>query len=753
MKNSLLSLLPLAVVAFAPACSSGGADVPKVKVEWTGVNMPIDSTGVRQYKQTCVVTGDLRGVERLGFNQFARAMKPVDPADSLVEVVPGYYLIESPRFAGATENDTLVFEMLTRGSLQSICYSPDGFHVIYEGGKTAPVEYVVNPLSDRAESYISGKSDRMPYGDVVYDINERITSASARGVYDVVPSFKQVELTGGETTVNPAEAIFKSVDDFAKTGRYSVVIADGKITITAPEYLWQQLLNRFVHLYGDKPISLPQAQITDWPSLGYRGVMVDISRNYQTPSEIRRVLDLMALYGLNVFHFHFSDDEAWRLEIPALPELTEVGSRRGFVTSDTCGYLPQIFAGDGNPDTKAGTANGYFTRQDYIDMIRHADSLGINVIPEIESPGHARAAIRAMEYRARKTGDISLLLHEPGDTSKYTSAQAFHDNVMNPALEGPYKFMDIVSDEIIAMHKEAGVPLLSIHIGGDEVPRGAWSGSAAVAKLKQEQGLESEKDIHAYFVSKVNKNFAEKGVGISAWQEVALENSKEYNSSVAPNVLSINCWSTLARHGQGKVVDNVAKAGYPVVLSNVNHFYLDMMYSYHPDERGLSWGGWNDEFAALAGYPARLCTEEGANVVGVQGQLFAETIRDTATLERMLLPKILGLAERGWNPDSTYTDAQFHSVIVSEMPKWERRGYAYHVRQAGIKLLDDNTFVVNSPYPDAVVRYSLDGVTPTEKSPEIKPGEAVSLGGAKQIRVRLWIYGHPSCVTILNVAE
>lgn len=753
MKNSLFALLPLAAVAFAPACSSGGADVPKVKVEWTGVNLPIDSTGVRQYKQTYVVTGDLRGVERIGFNQFARSMKPVDAADSLVEVVPGYYLIESPRFAGATENDTLVFEMLTRGSLQSICYSPDGFHVIYEGGKTAPVEYVVNPLSDRAESYISGKSDRMPYGDAIYEINERITAAQTRGVYDVVPSFKQVELIGGETTVNPAEAVFKSVDDFAKTGKYSVEIADGKMTITAPEYLWEQLLNRFVHLFGDQPISLPQAQITDWPSLGYRGVMVDISRNYQTPAEIHRVLDLMSLYGLNVFHFHFSDDEAWRLEIPALPELTEMGSRRGYVTSDTCGYLPQIFAGDGNPDSKNGTANGYFTRQDYIDMIRHAYSLGINVIPEIESPGHARAAIRAMEYRARKTGDTSILLHEPGDTSKYTSAQAFHDNVMNPALEGPYKFMDIVSDEIIAMHKEAGVPLVSIHIGGDEVPRGAWSGSAAVAKLKQEQGLESEKDIHAYFVSKVNKCFSEKGVGISAWQEVALENSKEYNNSVARNVVSINCWSTLARHGQGKVVDNVAKAGYPVVLSNVNHFYLDMMYSYHPDERGLSWGGWNDEFAALAGYPARLCTEEGAMVVGVQGQLFAETIRDTATLETMLLPKILGLAERGWNPDSTYTDAQFHSVIVDEMPKWERYGYAYHVRQAGVKQLDDKTFVVNSPYPDAVLRYSLDGVTPTEKSPEIKPGTPVAIGDAKQIRVRLWIYGHPSCVTILNVAE
>ena len=190
------------------------------------------------------------------------------------------------------------------------------------------------------------------------------------------------------------------------------------------------------------------------------------------------------------------------------------------------------------------------------------------------------------------------------------------------------------------------------------------------------------------------------------------------------------------------------------MLSNVDYFYLDMMYSPHPDERGLSWGGWNDEFTALSGYPARLCTVPGANVLGVQGQIWSETVRDAATLETMLLPKMLGLAERGWNPDSTYTDPAFQAVIVSEIPKWEAAGYTYHVRQPGIKLTDGGkSFTVNSPYPDAVLRYTFDGLTPTESSQEIKAGENVAVGDASQIRVRLWLNGHPSVVSILNTGK
>ncbi|MDE5632566.1 MAG: family 20 glycosylhydrolase, partial [Muribaculaceae bacterium] len=412
---------------------------------------------------------------------------------------------------------------------------------------------------------------------------------------------------------------------------------------------------------------------------------------------------MMAAYGLNVFHFHFSEDEAWRLEIKTLPELAEIGSRRGYTPGSDGSFLPQIFGGDGNKDSGATSNNGFISRDEYISLLRHADSLGIAVIPEIESPGHARAAIKAMEVRARRTGDDSWLLQEPGDTSVYTSAQSFHDNVMNPALEGPYKVINMVADEIADMHRAAGVPLKAIHIGGDEVPRGAWGGSPAVNALKEREGLEKDMEVHALFVKRLASDLAAKGIPTSGWQEIAWKHSEDFDAAVRPQVFSVNCWRTLSSQGNGKVVDEVAAAGYPVVLSNADHFYFDLCYSRHPYERGLTWAGTTDEFSSLSGYPSKLCTLPGANVLGVQGQVWSETIRNSDHLEEMLFPKILGLAERAWNPDSTYSEPDFHAVILNEIPKWEAGGFAYHVRQPGVKVTDGRFVKINSPYPDAEI--------------------------------------------------
>lgn len=750
MKKSLIALLPLMACAVAPSCSTSEKTAPEVEVHWQAVNLTPDSTGVQNYLQTYTVIGDLRGVERLCFNHFERPMQLTDAADTLIEIVPSYYAIGSPRFANATGNDTIVFEILTRGAINSICYAPDGLHLLYNDGTTKAAKYLPEDITISKDRYATVNRDLMPYGDAVYAINEAIAPAAPAGPYDVVPSFKSVELTGGESTVNPSEIEFSAPAAVtAHDEEYTITIADNKIAVVAPEKMWAQLGHRLKHLYGTEPVTLPNAKITDWPAYAYRGIMIDIARNFQTPAEMRRVVDMMADYGFNTLHFHAMDDEAWRIEIQSLPELTEVGARRGYTKPGETGFLPQIYAGDGNPETKTGSSNGYFTRAEYIDFVRYADSLGIAVIPEIESPGHARAAIKAMEERARRTGDNSILIREPNDSSVFSSAQAFRDNVMSPALDATYDFMSTVADELIAMHKEAGAPLKAIHIGGDEVAHGAWSGTPGVQELMAKEGLKSEKEVHAYFVNRLRKIYDEKGIKISGWQEIALRHSDEYNKQVVPSVYSINCWSTLGP--QKVIVDEIAAAGYPIILSNVEHFYFDMIYSHHPEERGLSWGVPVDEFVALHGYPAKLCTVKGANVVGLQGQLWSETFRGPENLETMLLPKMLGLAERAWTPDSTYTDNAFHAVILNEIPKWEAQGYTYHVRQPGIKLGENKTFTVNSPYPDAVLRYTLDGTTPSETSPVIETGAFLPYGDASQIRVKLWLNGHPSPVSILYI--
>ena len=227
----------------------------------------------------------------------------------------------------------------------------------------------------------------------------------------------------------------------------------------------------------------------DAPRFGYRGLMLDVARNFQPKAAVLRVLDLMARYKLNAFHFHLTDDEGWRLEIPSLPELTSVGARRGH-TLDSSRFLPPAY-GSG-PDVDQPFGSGFYSRADYVEILRYAAARHIEVIPELEMPGHARAAIKAMEARFRTlqaTGDAEgasrFLLSDPEDRSIYTSAQGYHDNVMNPALPSTYAFIERVVQDLVALHREAGVPLRNLHVGGDEVPGRRLGGLARRAGLPE----------------------------------------------------------------------------------------------------------------------------------------------------------------------------------------------------------------------------------------------------------------------------
>ncbi len=751
MKHILALSTALLTLASCGTRVSEPAEAP-FEVRWDVENLVPDSTG-RHYRQSIRMVGDLRGVSRVAFSQFARRMTPADPSDTIIEMVPGYYVIGSPRFAAATGRDTLEFDIMTAGAIYQARHAPEGFHAVMTDGRVLPVRLIQADMTARASGYSTDAHDYMPYGDAIYARNEEIAGGTA-GVYDIVPSFKKVEPGSGKSMVNLDRTVYRTPSEPLAEGEYRITVGQGVMTVEAPEKMWPALRLRLANAFGTGTRELPDAVITDRPSMPYRGLMIDIARNYQQPAELHKLLDIMATYGLNVFHFHFSDDEGWRLEIPSLPELAEVGGRRGYNPDGKADCLPQFFGGDGNPES-ATSNNGYLTRSDYIALLRHADSLGISVIPEIESPGHARAAIKAMEVRARRTGDPSWLLQEPGDTSVYTSAQSFHDNVMNPALESPYRFVSMVADDIAAMHREAGVPLRAIHIGGDEVPRGAWGGSPAVQALKDSLGISTDMEAHAVFVKRIARILAEKDIPTSGWQEIAWNHDKDYNDAIRPDIYSVNCWRTLSKTGHGKVVDEVAAAGFPVVLSNAQHFYFDLCYSRHPYERGLTWAGTTDEFSSLSGYPAKLCTVKGAKVLGVQGQIWSETIRDAANLEELLFPKILGLAERGWNPDSTYSEPDFHAVVLKEIPKWESASSTYHVRQPGLKLEDGRYLKINSPYPDAEIRITTDGSEPTADMPAIAPGATINLdefnAAPRQVRARLWLNGHPSVTTILNI--
>jgi hexosaminidase len=531
------------------------------------------------------------------------------------------------------------------------------------------------------------------------------------------------------------------------------------------------------------PVTLPALRVVDAPRFGYRGFMLDVARNFQPKAQVLRVLDLMARYKLNVFHFHLTEDEAWRLEVPSLPELKAVGARRGH-TLDSSQHLPPAF-GSG-PDVTNPWGSGFYTVEDYVDIVRYAAARHIEVIPEIEMPGHARAAIKSMEARARAlrargdaAGATQYLLSDPEDTSVYTSAQGYHDNVMNPALESTYAFVERVVADLVTLHARAGVPLRNLHLGGDEVPAGVWERSPAVAAYMKAHGLSSVDDLWYVFYGRVADIVKAHGLLPSGWEEIALRTTRlDGRRKLIPNPVfaargwTAYVWNNSVGGGQEDLAYRLANAGYKVVLCPVSNNYLDLAWNKNPEERGLDWGGYVDlrkpfEFIPFDYYRnARLdyrgnpvdralfvgkdrLTDYGrSNILGIQGNLWAETLGGEGRMDYMLVPKLLAVAERAWapepgwsrEPDDTTFDAGFrdaYSIFASvvgrrELPRLDRESppWAYRIPKPGLKVVDGQARA-SLEIPGFVIRYTADGTEPTARSPEVRGG----LPATPQLRV------------------
>ena len=387
--------------------------------------------------------------------------------------------------------------------------------------------------------------------------------------------------------------------------------------------------------------------IEDWPDNQYRGFMLDVARDFRNVDEVLKVLDLMAQYKFNVFHFHIGDDEAWCLEIKDLPDLTDFSGHHA---------LP-----DWNlQETEAlkPTANGrinnktYFTVEEYKQILRYAWERHISVIPEFDAPGHSRASIKAMQAYEKRTGDTSYRLQDPADTSHYWSAQDFTDNVLSVYLPSVYTFYGKVFDEVIRLHEEADVPLLAIHIGGDEVPGGAWAN----------QDRKAMKDL---FTNNMLELAEQRGIRLAGWEDIAKGIEPETVKRLKQSLYFINIWT-------GKGMD-----GFPCVLSPATNNYVDLAYSADPEELGLFWAGFVDERKTFSMNPK----EYIGDIVGVSAHLWSEQLRKFDDVTFQMLPKALGVAERAWNTTSPSDFNHFYSVIVEkEMPVWEKAGYKFKKR-------------------------------------------------------------------------
>jgi hexosaminidase len=531
---------------------------------------------------------------QLYFNQFSRSLKmpETSPVD-IKEVSTTYYQITpNVRYKALNPGDSLVVDMLMRGTMVNKCYRPAGTHLVLDGDTRHPIAVNLEyGLLEKPGQWINHAA--YPDGKYSYAYNQAVNNigdAYTGNDYDIFPMPKQVEIHDGYTAIGnmvtvkggyfwqrslkaPVKLLKQQLQQrgiYCLSGQKSVIavkvngklsdnpeyytldVAQGKVTIVgASEAGAMNGVKTFIAaLDHSKGHNLQNAHVVDYPDLHYRGFMLDIARNFIHLDDITRYIDILAYYTMNRFQFHFTDDEAWRVEIPGLPELTEVASRRG-CTLDEKGYLAQIFDGNGNPDDPTQSANGYLTRAQFIEILKYAHLRGVKVIPEIETPGHARAAIIAMRNRHDKyvATDRTLAeqyrLWDDHDASVYTSAQSYHDNVLNVASDGVYNFITKVVSELQKMYKEAGLKLDIVHLGGDEVASGAWSQSPEVQALMQREHLKDNHEVNGYYIRRITDILYKQGIRIEGWQEVAQNHNAEFNKVMAPRFAGVNAWSTV----------------------------------------------------------------------------------------------------------------------------------------------------------------------------------------------------------------
>ena len=560
------------------------------------------------------------------------------------------------------------FKLLFKGNAIRQTSRPEGFFLIQTSkckinSKPISIPCTYSPFT-RPEQMKRGivTWEKTPYaeGTYVFDYVQHIIDAPINdNIQPLLPQPKQITYTEGTCDVTKAEMITRTDANMIPEG-YHMIITPTTITIEASDEAGIFYAKQTLKQWGN---IIPCATLTDYPDLHHRGIMLDVVRNYYPADSIFRILDVMAYHKLNVLHFHLTDDEAWRLEIPGLPQLTDIGSKRGYTTDESKCLLP-MYCGGWDPNANT-TANGYITREKYIELLRYADERHMRVIAEIEMPGQMRAAKKSMG---------NLLTDSAFDARIYKSAQNYTDNVIDVTKPYAIEFIDHVVTEIVKMHEEAGQPLTILNIGGDEVPKGA---------LTREE--------HQTFIDAVLGILERYNLQPMGWEEIT-HFCKPESKAV--------CYSWL--NSNTKPLE-MAEAGYPVVLANANRLYFDFAYCNHHEEKGLNWGGYTDEYRSFDWEPLI-----HPNVIGMNAQLWGEVIRSFAQVEWQIYPKIYGLAERAWNNRSTLTLGDYNRLVYEVfIPQLADNGSNFHIQQPGIQHTD-NMLTINKVMQGGTVLYRFD---------------------------------------------
>lgn len=431
-------------------------------------------------------------------------------------------------------------------------------------------------------------------------------------------------------------------------------------------------------------IELPAVTIDDAPRFPYRGAMLDVCRYFMPKDFVLKFIDQMAKFKLNRFHFHLTNDQGWRIEIKKYPRLTEIGSVRSqTLIGNTDFYVPRRFDGKEH--------KGFYTQEDIKEIVRYASERFITVIPEIEMPGHASAALASYP-------ELSCGL---GKTYKVQDHGDVFDEVFCPK-EHTFDFLQDVLTEVIDLF-----PSPYIHIGGDECPKKAWKKCAHCQALMKQEGLKNEEELQSWFIHRIEKFVNSKGRNIIGWDEIL-------EGGLAPNA-TVMSW----RGEKGGII--AAKAKHKAIMTPSSYCYHDY-YQEDPEFAPLSIGGFIplDTVYSYNPVPKELSPEEQGYIIGVQANLWSEYIPDPLDMEYMAFPRLQAMAEVAWTQPSQKNFDRFTQILAKDFVRMNyeqvnacRNFFEVNFFTEWNPSADAYEVILKSFCPDAEIYYSLNDSTVT----------------------------------------
>ena len=422
---------------------------------------------------------------------------------------------------------------------------------------------------------------------------------------------------------------------------YSINIAD-RITISYSSdascfYAWVSLLQ--LAQIEEGQLIFPKCFVKDYPKFQWRGLHLDVARHFFTVDEVKRFIDLMAYYKFNILHWHLTDDQGWRIEIKKYPLLTTVGAFRDSTLQNHYTTTPRSFNKE--------RYGGFYTQEQITEIVNYAGAKFISVVPEIEMPGHARAALAAYPQFSCT-----------GQAQGVEGLWGVFDDIFC-AQEASIKFLQDILDEIIPLF-----PCQYVHIGGDEAPKTRWKECPKCQAVIKDKGLHDEHELQSYFIGRMDTFLTQKGKKLIGWDEIL-------EGGLSPNA-TVMSWRG---YDGGKAA---AALGHEVVMCPGSHCYFDHYQGRNAAEP-LAIGGYTplDRVYEFNPIPTDMSAEDAYYVIGAQGNLWTEYIANMAQLEYMAYPRAIALSNVLWSQSAASYESFLHNLIAFHFPFLKSKGVNY----------------------------------------------------------------------------